>query len=212
MAEVEIIDLDTWDRKWRLDEAKKYHRHAIDNCTIQMDCTRIYELSREAYIPFQGALPFFLMKGFNRFKCLRTRLILDQIACYDSIGLASAELDSNENLFNTLVGYTPDINVFYKNYKNCRTGRRVFYGIKPDCICYSALPYLRITSMVRPDTIFTVMGCQMLTTGRMEAAANGRRMIPVSISFNHTLQDGNDYVKLSRYLENEVELNDDGKQ
>lgn len=211
---MELIKIEEWKRKNYFYYYLNRNNPTI-SCTINLDCTNIYNISKREKVPFIVTFMHALLSFINHFEQFRIRHISDEyIARYDRIDIAYIELNGNHNFINMITKYKESLKDFYEIFKENRKKRDSILHISNEkflipinTILFSALTKLDLLSFQSSyKDPYVGKGCIKIKSGKLNFKDN-IATISLAVDFAHSFYDGYDFSLFVEYL-----INDYGKE
>ena len=199
----EIIDVENWDRRGLftgfLDTTTCY--------TVLVDCTSIYKLARSRSLPFLPVLLHALLDGVNSVSPFRVRVIDGgTVVRYSVIDIVTTEMSTDGKPYPMFVGYRPKVEDFVADYRERQAITRPPRekgdprAAHINTLRVSVLPGIFFTSVPCHDDPPARRGAMFMNVGARTKDACGRVMVPMGVTFAHSLLMGVDFTRLARYV------------
>lgn len=200
------LDIENW--------ARKEHFHFFRNFeepffgfTTEVDCTEAYTSCRKNNISFFLYYLYLSLKAANEMECFHYRIKGENVLIHERID-ASPTINRPDGTFGfSYIHYHEDFEQFVldanKEIERVRKGKGLFPALSGEnVIHYSAIPWIRFTSMSHARSFSHQDSCPKITMGKM-CEVNQRKVMPVSVHAHHALVDGADigaYLERYQYL------------
>lgn len=188
------LDLATW--------LRRDHFHFFRNFTepffgvvVEMDVSAAYETAKNRGCPF---FIFYLHRSLaaaNSVEAFRYRIENEGVIIHETIH-ASPTINRPDGTFDfSWMPFQADLAEFQKVAEaeieavRNRTGLATHFSVGNNVIHFSAIPWLRFTSLSHARFLGTDDSVPKISFGKM-VVENGRRLLPVSIHVHHALVDG----------------------
>lgn len=189
----QILNIETWERKEHFNFFKQFEEPFF-GITVQIDCTRAYQLAKENQKSFFLYYLHQSLVAANQTEPFRYRISNDQVLVYDTVK-ASPTINRNDGTFG--FGYMDYHRDFFKfEARATKEIERVrnTTGLKPatsgeNVIHYSSLPWLDFTAISHARSFSFPDSSPKITFGKM-TEKKGKKSMPVSIHVHHALMDG----------------------
>lgn len=187
------LDISNWNRKEHFEFFSKFEE-AFFGVTVDLDCTRAYEKSKDDNISFFLYYLYLSCKAVNSIEPFKYRIEGHKVFIYDKIN-ASATISRDDNTFGfSNIIYDEDLNTFLSNaqqeIERIRSGSGLMLEeIRQDEVHYSALPWIKFSSLSHSRRYSREDSCPKISFGKL-TSENGRKIMPVSIHVHHALMDG----------------------
>jgi len=188
-----LLHIDNWNRK---DQFRFFNQfeEPFFGITVQVDCTRAYQISKEHNYSFFLYYLHASLKAVNETEPFRYRIENDQVYIYDQVN-ASPTINRPDGTFGfSYMEYHPDFLVFAEHAREIIEEVRNTTGLIPavsgeNVIHYSSIPWLNFTSLSHARSFSFKDSCPKISFGKM-TEQNGIRQMPVSVHVHHALMDG----------------------
>ncbi len=187
------IDVDKWERKELFTFFKDFDEPYY-GITTDLECTGAYAYAKSAGISFFLYYLYLVLKAVNRTEALRYRIEGDDLFLYDVID-ASSTIDRENGTFGfSYIPYEKELDIFLEKavqeVKRVRgEDRLISNDFGENIIHFSALPWIRFTSVSHPRQFGTDESIPKITMGKYYMEGE-RLMMPVSAYVHHGLADG----------------------
>lgn len=189
-----ILDLDNWNRKEHFLFFKQM-QEPFFGVTVDIDCSKAYITSKFLNTSF---FIFYLHKtltAVNAFENFRYRILNTHVYVHDRID-GSATISRADGTFGfSLIEYHPDYQIFeetalaeIERIQNT-TGLFTREFNAENLIHFSAIPWLKFTSLSHARNMTFPDSCPKISFGKMKIDQNGKRTMPMSIHVHHGLMD-----------------------
>jgi len=187
------IDVKNWDR------SEIYHFFRDFNepyygISTDLECTGAYAYAKSQGISFFLYYLYLVLKAVNRTEAFKYRIEGDDLYYYDVID-GSATIDRPDGTFGfSFIPYTEELETFLeraaREVERVRGESRLISNeFDPNIIHFSALPWIRFTSVSHPRHFGVRDSIPKITMGKYFMEGKGM-MIPVSTHVHHALADG----------------------
>ncbi len=190
-----ILDLENWNRKEHFEHFSRMEEPFF-GATVEIDCTKAYQTAKRLNISF---FIFYLHKtlvAINAIENFRYRISEGKIYINDRID-ASATIGREDGTFGfSLIEYNSDFEVFKQNalaeIERVQSTTGLFTRSFDDdnVIHFSAIPWLKFTSLSHARSYTYPDSCPKVSFGKMITAETGKRTIAMSVHVHHGLMDG----------------------
>ena len=187
------IDIDTWERKELYSFFKDFDE-PLYGITSELECTGAYAYAKSRGISFFLYYLYLVLKTVNRTEAFRYRIEGDDLFLYDVVD-ASSTIDRENGTFGfSYIPYDQELDLFLEKaeaeVKRVRGDERLISNeFGENIIHFSALPWIRFTSVSHPRNFGTGESIPKITMGRFYMEGE-RMMMPVSVYVHHGLADG----------------------
>ena len=205
---VEIVDIAQWNKGEMFERYQKSGMYPIISCSAQIDVTRIHEAARREHISFWLMFIHALGQTLNHFVAFRQRVVLGQVLRFDRIHVRLATLDKERRYYFMNLPLTGSLAELKANYKaekrrmDALPDEARIAPTRPNSFILNILPQVRLLgfdmSYINPEGL---TGIPYLYAGKPEEDWKGRWKLTLSIQFNHSLLDGDDWQQFALYLE-----------
>jgi chloramphenicol O-acetyltransferase type A len=189
-----ILDLDNWNRKEHFLFFKQM-QEPFFGVTVDIDCSKAYINSKFLNTSF---FIFYLHKtltAVNAFENFRYRILNTHVYVHDRID-GSATISRADGTFGfSLIEYHPDYQIFeetalveIERIQNT-TGLFTREFNAENLIHFSAIPWLKFTSLSHARNMTFPDSCPKISFGKMTIDQSGKRTMPMSIHVHHGLMD-----------------------
>ena len=205
---VEIVDVAQWNKGKMFERYRETGRFPIISCSVQVDVTRIHEAARRERTSFWMMFIHAVGETINHFEAFRRRAVLDQVLLFDRINVNLATLDKERRYYFMNLPLTGSLAELKANYK---AEKRRLDALpeearkaptRPNSFVLNILPQARLLGFnmgfISQEGL---TGIPYLYVGKPEEDWRGRWMLTLSIQFNHSLLDGDDWQQAGSYLE-----------
>jgi chloramphenicol O-acetyltransferase type A len=187
------INTDKWERRDLYLFFKEFDEPYYGIST-DLECTAAYAYAKSAGISFFLYYLYLVLKAVNRTEAFRYRIEGDDLFLYDVIH-ASSTIDRENGTFGfSLIPYEEELEQFLKKaareVDRVRGANKLFTNeFGENLIHFSALPWIRFTSLSHPRKFGTGESIPKITMGKYYMEGK-RMMMPVSAYVHHGLADG----------------------
>ncbi|MCT4645403.1 MAG: chloramphenicol acetyltransferase [Carboxylicivirga sp.] len=207
------LDIENWERKEHYKFFTKFEE-PFWGVTTEIDCGMAYEYSKANGYSF---FLYYLHKALvaaNDTEPFRYRISGEEVYIYNSIN-ASPTISRQDGTFGfSYMDYLEDFNKFHRAGQKEIERVRNTSGLDPavsgeNVIHFSALPWLKFTSISHARSFTFPDSCPKITFGKM-TDEHGVKTMPVSIHVHHALVDGynvGQFVEKYQRLMNEKSAN-----
>ena len=205
---VEIVDIAQWDKGPMFERYQELGKYPIISCSVEVDVTRIHKAARRERTRFWLMFIHALGQTLNHFVAFRHRVVLGQVLRFDRIHVRLATLDKERRYYFMLLplaGSLTELRAAYKAEKRRMEALPVEERetpTPPNCFVLNILPQVRLLgfdmNFISPEGL---TGIPYLYAGKPEEDWKGRWKLTLSIQFNHSLLDGDDWQQAGLYLE-----------
>ena len=205
---VKIVDVAQWNKGKMFEQYQKLGKYPIISCSVEVDVTRIHEAARRERTSFWLMFIHAIGQTLNHFEAFRHRVVLDQVLLFDPIKVRLATLDKARRYYFMLLplaGSLTELRAAYKAEKRRMEALPVEERktpTPPNCFVLNILPQVRLLgfdmNFISPEGL---TGIPYLYASKPEEDWKGRWKLTLSIQFNHSLLDGDDWQQAGLYLE-----------
>jgi chloramphenicol O-acetyltransferase type A len=187
------INIQTWERKELFNFFKDFDEPYY-GISADLECSGAYQYAKSRGISFFLYYLYLVLKAVNRTEAFRYRIEGDDLFLYDIID-GSSTIDRENGTFGfSNIPYEEELDLFLEKatmeVARVRAGSHLFSNeFGENIIHFSALPWIRFTSVSHPRQFGTDESIPKITMGQYYMDA-GRMMIPVSVYVHHGLADG----------------------
>jgi chloramphenicol O-acetyltransferase type A len=189
-----LLDIDNWNRKEHFLFFKQM-QEPFFGVTIDIDCTKAYATAKTQSTSFFIYYLHKTLMAVNAFENFRYRISNTHIYIHDRID-GSATISRADGTFGfSFIKYHHNFLIFeqtaiteIERIQNT-TGlfTREFYA--ENLIHFSAIPWLKFTSLSHARNLTFPDSCPKISFGKMTIDQNGKRTMPMSIHVHHGLMD-----------------------
>lgn len=199
---MKIVDVENWKRKEHFDFFSKM-KNPFFGITTEVDCTHLYERSKEEGVSFFSCYLHSSMTAVNAVEELRYRIVEDKVVCFPVID-AGATVGREDGTFGFIyVPYHVDFQIFNAALQkeiqavHRSTGLRLQdEDKKKNLIRHSTIPWTSFSALLHPTNLDPKESIPKITFGKY-STRGGKKFLPVSIEAHHGLLDG---IHLAKYL------------
>ncbi|TVZ59823.1 chloramphenicol O-acetyltransferase type A [Flavobacteriaceae bacterium MAR_2010_105] len=191
---MEIIDIDTWNRKQHYEHFKSL-KDPFFGVVIPFDVTNAYKFSKKANISFFGRYLHDCMKAINTNDALKSREKDGKVVRYKVIHASPTILRPDYTFGFSFVKFDDDLNMFLSHLKKEKERVLNSTDLFPpvngiDCIHCSTLPWFNFSGHKEPvsgenDSVPKIAFSQINNI-------NNKAIMNVSVNVNHAFADGYD--------------------
>lgn len=189
-----ILDLDNWNRKEHFLFFKQM-QEPFFGVTVDVDCSKAYINSKFLNTSFFIYYLHKTLTAVNAFENFRYRILNTHVYVHDRID-GSATISRADGTFGfSLIEYHPDYQIFeetalaeIERIQNT-TGLFTREFNAENLIHFSAIPWLKFTSLSHARNMTFPDSCPKISFGKMTIDQNGKRTMPMSIHVHHGLMD-----------------------
>jgi chloramphenicol O-acetyltransferase type A len=189
------LDLDSWPRAAHFEFFRKFDEPFF-GVAVDIDCTKAYTISKERNYSFFLYYLHKTLSSVNAIEAFRYRIEDDKIVIHDTIH-GSATISRDDGSFGfSLIDFDPDFDVFSKNALAETERVKNTPGLftrsfdENNLIHFSALPWVKFTSLSHARSYSFPDSCPKISFGKMTVNENGTKSMPMSIHVHHALMDG----------------------
>lgn len=188
-----LIDVDSWERKELFNFFKDFDEPYYGIST-DLECSGAYRYAKPRGISFFLYYLYLVLKAVNRTEAFRYRIEGNDLYLYDVID-ASSTIDRANGTFGfSYIPYEEEEDLFLekatKEVERVRAGSHLFSNeFGENIIHFSALPWIRFTSVSHPRQFGTGESVPKITMGKYYMEGE-KMMMPVSVYVHHGLADG----------------------
>lgn len=189
-----IIHLDTWERKDHFLFFKDFDE-PFWGVTVNVDCTRAFQKSREQQLSFFLSYLYCSLKAANETEAFRYRMENQEVACYDQVHASPTVLRPDGTFGFAYIHYNENKEAFLgeaaAEIRRIQTTKELSPAVKNEnVIHYSTLLSLHFTALSHARNYVFKDSIPKITFGKA-VTQNAVMLLPVSIHVNHALVDGN---------------------
>jgi chloramphenicol O-acetyltransferase type A len=189
-----ILDLDNWNRKEHFLFFKQM-QEPFFGVTVDIDCSKAYINSKFLNTSFFIYYLHKTLTAVNAFENFRYRILNTHVYVHDRID-GSATISRADGTFGfSLIEYHPDYQIFeetalaeIERIQNT-TGLFTREFNAENLIHFSAIPWLKFTSLSHARNMTFPDSCPKISFGKMTIDQSGKRTMPMSIHVHHGLMD-----------------------
>jgi chloramphenicol O-acetyltransferase type A len=201
MSPYRIIDIETWNRKEHFNFFSQFEE-PIYGITAEVDITIAYTESKKQKCSFYLYYLHKILSTVNQINVLKYRILEDKVVEYERINASATVNRDNETFGFSYIDFDENLDIFIKNankeIENVRTTDSLFPEKNgDDVIHFSALPWIKFTSLSHARHFERKDSVPKITVGKMENK-NDTRTMPISIHVHHALVDG---VNIGHFFE-----------
>lgn len=190
-----LLDLDSWNRKEHFLFFKQM-QEPFFGVTVEIDCSKAYLNSKFLNTSFFIYYLHKTLTAVNAFENFRYRISNTHVYIHDRID-GSATISRADGTFGfSLIEYHPDYTIFeetalaeIERIQNT-TGLFTREFNEENLIHFSAIPWLKFTSLSHARNMTFPDSCPKISFGKITIDQNEKRTIPMSIHVHHGLMDG----------------------
>jgi chloramphenicol O-acetyltransferase type A len=189
-----ILDLDNWNRKEHFLFFKQM-QEPFFGVTVDIDCSKAYINSKFLNTSFFIYYLHKTLTAVNALENFRYRILNTHVYVHDRID-GSATISRADGTFGfSLIEYHPDYQIFeetalaeIERIQNT-TGLFTREFNAENLIHFSAIPWLKFTSLSHARNMTFPDSCPKISFGKMTIDQSGKRTMPMSIHVHHGLMD-----------------------
>lgn len=187
------LDIDNWTRKEHFNFFKSFEEPFF-GITVEVDCTKAYAYCKRKEISFFLYYLHASLKAANMIEEFKYRISGEKVMVYDRID-ASPTINRDNGTFGfSYIKYCEDFEGFVlgaqQEIERVRNGEGLVPAISGEnVIHYSALPWLKFTSLSHARSFSFRDSCPKISFGKVSESNNSVSM-PVSVHVHHALLDG----------------------
>lgn len=188
------LDLATWNRRDHFHFFRKF-TEPFFGLVVEMDVTAGYETAKKQGCPFFIFYLHCSLAAANLVEAFRYRIENEGVIIHETIH-ASPTINRPDGTFDfSWMPFSTDLAAFQRVAESeiaavrSRSGLSVNLSVGTDVIHFSAIPWLRFTSLSHARFLGTDDSVPKISFGKM-VVEHGRRRMPVSIHVHHALVDG----------------------
>lgn len=187
------LNISTWNRKEHFEFFCKFEEPFFGT-TIQFDCTKAYNKSKELGVSFFVYYLHKTLEAVNNTENFRYRIEDAKVFIYDKINVSSTILRDDKTFGFSEVEYNENLAGFIKNYNTEAIRVQNTTGLfskehGQNIIHFSAVPWINFTSISHSRSFTFPDSCPKFSFGKM-IEENGRKKMPMSVHVHHGLVDG----------------------
>ena len=189
------LDFDNWNRK---DHFKFFCQmeEPFFGIVYDLDCTSAYQTCKENGYSFFAYYLHKILVAVNETENLKYRIKNGKVIVYDVID-ASATISRADTTFGfSYMKFDENFDIFQQNVTSETTRVLQTTGLFTrefdfdNLIHFSALPWIKFTSLSHSRSFKMEDSCPKITVGKMTVSEEGLRSMPISIHVHHGLADG----------------------
>lgn len=198
----EIIDLDKWERKEHYLFFSQFDDPSFE-ITSNVDCTKAYLKAKKEKISFFLYYLHCSLRAVNAVKEFRLRIENENVICFDKIHAGPTIARENGTFGFSHLPFFEDFDEFSENSLKIIEEVKKARNLDPsfnhdDVIHYSSIPWLSFTSVSHPRYSYTMKdSVPKISFGKIIEEGT-KKLMPVSITANHSLMDG---FHIAKHLE-----------
>lgn len=187
------IDITKWERKELFHFFKDFDEPYY-GITADLECSAAYGYAKTRGISFFLYYLYLVLKAVNRTEAFKYRMEGEELYYYEQIH-GSATIDRPDGTFGfSLIPYTENLDKFLgqagAEVERVRGENRLISNdFEPNIIHFSAIPWIRFTSVSHPRHFRIRDSVPKITMGKYYQEGD-RLMMPVSTFVHHALADG----------------------
>lgn len=191
----QTIDIEHWNRR----EHFQFFRMFDDpffGITVNVDCTATYQQSKEEGVSFFLLSLHKVMNAVNATEPFRYRIEDDTVVCYDVIHVSSTVGRSDGTFGFSFFPYDPSLDTFVASATKEIAFLKETSGLnfndaarRTDVIHFSSVPWISFTDL-KHATSFGINDCVPKISVGKYYTAEGRILLPLSVTAHHALMDG----------------------
>ena len=189
------LDMETWNRKSHFDFFCSMEEPFF-GIVADLDCTIAYQYCKESGYSFFAYYLHKILTAINGIENFRYRIKNGKVIVYDFID-ASATISRTDTTFGfSFMKFDIDFDVFQQTVATESERVLKTTGIftrefsYDNLIHFSALPWVKFTSLSHSRSFTMEDSCPKITVGKMSVSSEGLRSMPISIHVHHGLVDG----------------------
>ena len=187
------LDITTWNRKEHFEFFSKFEEPFFGT-TIQFDCTRAYDKSKELGVSFFTYYLHKTLVAVNKTENFRYRIHDEKVFIYDKINVSSTILRDDKTFGFSEIEYDENLNAFIENYNTEATRVKNTSGLftreyNENIVHFSALPWINFTSISHSRSFTFPDSCPKFSFGKI-TAENDKKLMSMSVHVHHGLVDG----------------------
>ncbi|GAB4337995.1 MAG: chloramphenicol acetyltransferase [Calditrichia bacterium] len=187
------INLDNWNRAAHFHFFRKFEE-PFWGVTVELDCSAAYQFCKENHLPFFLYYLHRSLAAANRTEAFRYRIHGEGVCLYDAVD-ASPTIDRPDGTFGfAYLPYRENFTTFlkpaFREIERVRKSKDLTPAVSGEnVIHYTALPWLKFTSLSHARAFSPPDSCPKIAFGKM-SESQGRRLMPIAIHVHHALVDG----------------------
>ncbi|MGV4414706.1 CatA-like O-acetyltransferase [Chryseobacterium sp. T1] len=189
------INLNSWNRKEHYEFFSKMDQPSF-GIVAEVDCTAIYQLSKDKNQSFFAHYLHRSMVAVNQVDAFKLRIVDDKVYQYDIIHAGSTIAREDGTFGFAFIEFSEDFDTFNNNLQNeilavqNSTGLRLSNeDLDVNLIRHSTFPWHHFSAILHPSNVNNKECIPRIVFGKF-TEKNGRKMLPVSIEAHHALMDG----------------------
>lgn len=187
------VDLNNWPRKEHFLFFNSFDEPYF-SVNVDVDCTIAYRRAKELNVSFYLYYVYCTITAVNRIENFRYRVIGDEVFLYDKINVTHIVLRPNDTFGFGFVEFKPSLAEFIADAKKETERILATTGLDlnipgDNIIHFSAMPGIKFTGLTHARSFGYKDSSTKISVGKV-TEADGRRLMPVSITVHHGLTDG----------------------
>lgn len=203
MCNKKKIDLVNWSRKNHFELFQTYDNPQF-SVAADVDCTNLYNYTKQNKISFYLAYLFISNKITNEIDEFKLRIEDDDVFLYDMLHPSSTIAKKDETFGFAYFTTTERFQEFHRNSKmeieRINNTKELVLNDRINTIYYSVLPWVSFTSIQHPEVNSVKNSIPKIVFGKLNEI-NGKLKMPISITANHSLMDGIHFGKYFQRFE-----------
>ena len=190
-----FLDMENWNRKSHF-EFFCSMEEPFFGIVADLDCTKAYEFCKENNYSFFAFYLHKILTAINEIENFKYRVKDGKVIVYDFID-ASATISRADTTFGfSFMKFDTNFDIFQQtvSLETARvletTGIFTREFSYDNLIHFSALPWVKFTSLSHSRSFTMEDSCPKITVGQLSVSADGNRSMPLSIHAHHGLVDG----------------------
>jgi chloramphenicol O-acetyltransferase type A len=194
---MQYIDLETWKRKEHFEFFMQFDE-PFYGVTIEVDCTALYQTAKQHQQSFYLLYMHTVLTAINQTEPFRYRITNDdKPVLFDTISVSPTIGRDNGTFGYSRFNYYADFTQFAAEASQETERIRATPGLgflcpDIDVIHFSALPWIKFTSVSHARSYKFKDSMPKISVGKLSTDDDGKMTMPISIHVHHALVDGRD--------------------
>ena len=209
---VELINIDTWNRKSHFDFYKAFQDPYFNICS-SIDVTSAVNYAKQHDFSIFLTLLYLSAQACNQVEAFKLRLTSEQgVAHYNKVQPSATLLTANNTFTFCNFNYNDNLQLFIEQAEMVKDKALLQEGLtqvnnKPEQIFHSIIPWLNFTGYKHASNGNSISNPKIVFGKINEQRVNSRekRMMPVSVELHHALADGIDVAKYISKFQNNID-------
>ncbi|MCW8091502.1 chloramphenicol acetyltransferase [Alteromonas sp. ASW11-130] len=187
------LNLDTWDRKAHFHFFKTYEEPFF-GVSVDIDCTLAFQSAKRAGVSFFLVYLHKALIAANNVEPFRYRIVDDKVIVHNKVNAASTINRPNGTFGFSNIEFQKSFDQFEKDAQVAIEQVRNSHDLNPsgasdNVIHFSALPWIKFTSVSHARNFSLPDSCPKISIGRV-TDIDGKKIMPFSVHVHHALMDG----------------------